>query len=66
MLSYGMTDGVLKVEIRAAVAGYLLRLWNVDCSSSHSHYLEMQLVLRNPESLYGFENAMLAQEVSPT
>ncbi|HGI9354938.1 TPA: WYL domain-containing protein, partial [Vibrio cholerae] len=31
-LDYGMTGGVLKVEIRAATAGYLLRQWHVDCS----------------------------------
>ncbi|NMT18743.1 WYL domain-containing protein, partial [Vibrio parahaemolyticus] len=31
-LDSGTTGGVLKVEIRAATAGYLLRLWNVDCS----------------------------------
>jgi hypothetical protein len=31
-MDYGMIDGVLKINLRAAVAGYLLRRWNVDCS----------------------------------
>ena len=35
-LDYGMTGGVLKAEIRAATAGYLLRQWHVDCSTEHS------------------------------
>ena len=35
-LDYQMTEGVLKIKIRAAVAGYLMRLWNVDCSKDHS------------------------------
>src|ERR1019366_2666013 len=32
---YGMTTGVLHVKVRAAIAGYLLRLWIVDCSPNH-------------------------------
>lgn len=64
-LDYGMRDGCLKVEIRAAVTGYLLRLWNVDCSSDHRLSTpEIQLALRNPAALYGVENAMLAPGVS--
>lgn len=64
MLDYGMFDGCLKVEVRSAVAGYLLRLWNVDCSKEHIlSSPEMQLALRNSEALYGVENAMLAPGV---
>lgn len=67
ILDYGMLDGFLKVEVRAAVAGYLLRLWNVDCSNDHMLCNpEMQLALRNPEALYGVENAMLAPGVIST
>ena len=33
---YGMEGGVLKVRTRAAMAGYLLRRWNVDCTDDHS------------------------------
>lgn len=60
-LDYGMTGGVLKVEIRAATAGYLLRLWNVDCSEtaclSDSH---CQLALNNRAALYGVQNLAIA------
>ncbi|HHC7357123.1 WYL domain-containing protein [Vibrio parahaemolyticus] len=60
-LDYGMTEGVMKVEIRAATAGYLLRLWNVDCSEtaclSDSH---CQLALNNRAALYGVQNLAIA------
>ena len=60
-LDYGMKGGVLKVEIRAATAGYLLRLWNVDCSYNHSlKQLEYQLWLKNKQALYGVANLALA------
>ncbi|MGK0270177.1 MAG: hypothetical protein ACI88H_000820 [Cocleimonas sp.] len=32
-LDYDMANGQLKLEVRAALLGYLLRQWNVDCSS---------------------------------
>lgn len=58
---YGMADGMLRLRARAALAGYVLRRWSVDCSSDHSldpagHHLW----LRNPETLYGVESAVLA------
>jgi hypothetical protein len=58
---YGMTDGVLRVKARAALAGYVLRRWNIDSSPNHrldpaSHHLW----LRNPQTLYGVESAALA------
>lgn len=60
-LDYGMTGGMMKVEIRAATAGYLLRLWNVDCSEtaclSTSH---CQLALNNRAALYGVQNLAIA------
>ncbi|CRI66804.1 conserved hypothetical protein [Thiocapsa sp. KS1] len=60
-LEYGMTDGVRRIEVRAAQAGYFLRLWNVDCSTDHScRGKEFQLWLRNHQTLYGVDNAMLA------
>ena len=31
-LDYAMEDGELKLEIRAALLGYILKQWNVDCS----------------------------------
>lgn len=60
-LDYGMTGGVMKVEIRAATAGYLLRQWHVDCSTEHSLMgFEYQLWLRNSQALYGVTNLNLA------
>jgi len=49
---YGMTDGVLTLPVRAALAGYLLRRWNVDCTTDHSlHGPEYHLWLRNSDAL---------------
>lgn len=31
-MDYGMEDGVLKWDVKAAMAGYLLHRWNVDCT----------------------------------
>lgn len=58
---YGMENGCLRVNIRAAIAGYLLRLWNVDCSKDyHLPGNEVHLWLRNSAALYGVENNVLA------
>ena len=58
---YGMTDGVLKIRARAAMAGYLLRRWNVDCTEDHSlKGSEFHLWLRNRQALYGVTNLVLA------
>lgn len=58
---YGMTNGALSLNVRAAVAGYWLRLWNVDCSENYSlkgkHF---QLSLRNRETLYDVSSAAMA------
>lgn len=60
-LDYDMTDGALKQNVRAAVAGYVLRRWNVDCTEDHSlKGGEYQLWLRNSTALYGVGNLMLA------
>lgn len=58
---YAMNDGVLRIKSRAALAGYVLRRWNVDSSPDHrldaaSHHLW----LRNTQTLYGVESAALA------
>lgn len=58
---YGMNDGVLRIKSRAALAGYVLRRWNIDSSPDHrldsaSHHLW----LRNTQTLYGVESAALA------
>jgi predicted DNA-binding transcriptional regulator YafY len=60
-LDYGMTDGVMTLEIRAATAGYLLRQWHVDCSQSHTLTgNEYQLWLSNAQALYGVSNLAIA------
>lgn len=58
---YGMAGGVLHIKIRAAIAGYVLRQWIVDCSPKHSlKGEEYRLWLRNHLALYGATNALLA------
>ena len=58
---YGMSRGVLRVLTRAAVAGYALGRWSVDCSPKHSlDSSRHHLWLRNPRVLSGVESAVLA------
>ena len=60
-IEYGMGQGVLKAKVRAAVAGYVLRRWNVDCTHDHSlSGLEHPLWLKNIVTLYGVENLAIA------
>lgn len=65
---YGMEGGVLRIRIRAALAGYLLRRWNVDCTENHSlKGAEFHLWLRNYLSLVDVANLSLAPGyVAPT
>ncbi len=58
---YGMRDGVLRLNIRAALAGYALNRWAVDCSQDHSLDCKRHhLWLRNSPTLSGVESAALA------
>jgi hypothetical protein len=60
-MDYGMSDGVLNLNVRAALAGYLLRRWNVDCTENATLTGgEYQLWLRNQQTLYGAENLAIA------
>lgn len=60
-MDYGMTDGAIRMRTRAAVAGYMLLRWSVDCSPEHSLTEEQyRLWLADPLALYGVENAKLA------
>lgn len=60
-LDFDMPDGVLRVRVRAANVGYMLRRWNVDCSPDHNlRGPEYVLWLRDPLVLYGASNAVLA------
>lgn len=61
LMDYRMDDGVLKVRVRAANAGYMLQQWHVDCSPDHSlKGREYALWLRDSLALYGSETALLA------
>ena len=58
---HGMHDGVFHLKVRAAVAGYVLRQWHVDCSPDHSLTDEaFRLWLRDPLALYGVTSAKFA------
>jgi hypothetical protein len=60
-LDYGMECGLLQITIRAALVGYLLRRWNVDCTEGGIlKGGEYQLWLRNRQTLYGAENLAIA------
>lgn len=63
---YGMENGVLQLRVRAAMAGYLMRRWNVDCTEDHSlKGAEFHLWLRNRQALYGVTNLVLAPGYEP-
>lgn len=58
---YGMSEGKLVTRVRAALVGYMLRRWNVDCTPNHSlKGGENHLWLKNWQSLYGVANLALA------
>jgi len=60
-LDYGMSNAVLELNVRAAMVGYLLRRWNVDCTKNSSLVGgEYQLWLRNRQTLYGADNLAIA------
>lgn len=63
---YGMRGGLLKAQVRAAVAGYVLRRWNVDCTANHRlRGAEFHLWLSNLQTLYGVENLAVAPGFDP-
>ena len=60
-MDYGMDGDTLRVRVRAAIAGYMLLRWSVDCSPDHRLKEEQyRLWLSDPLALYGVENAKLA------
>ncbi len=60
-LDYGMIDGKMTIKLRAAIAGYILRKWSVDCSPDHSlRGHEYRLWLKDHLAIYGVRNAVLA------
>ncbi|MBU2741303.1 WYL domain-containing protein [Acidithiobacillus albertensis] len=65
-LDYPMEDCVLRLRVRAALAGYVLRRWSDDRSSDHAlRGPEYRLWLRDPLALYGVESATLAPGYAP-
>ncbi|WP_105264962.1 WYL domain-containing protein [Pseudoalteromonas sp. T1lg76] len=65
-LDYGMQNGVLSLNVRAALAGYLLRRWNVDCTADAELVgAEYQLWLKNRQTLFGAENLAIAPGYVP-
>lgn len=62
---YKMKNGYLKVTLRAAVAGYWLKHWNVDCTEkSDLKGYEYQLCLRNYMALYDVKSRGIAPGLS--
>ncbi|WP_350645004.1 WYL domain-containing protein [Pseudoalteromonas sp. G24-MNA-CIBAN-0072] len=60
-LDYGMVDGSMTIKARAALTGYLLRRWNVDCSdNAELNGREYQLYLNNKHLISGAGNLTLA------
>ena len=60
-MDYGMENGQLLVEVRAAMAGYLLRRWNVDCTERGTlKGAEYQLWLQNRFTLNNANNLAIA------
>lgn len=66
LMDYDMPGGVLRLKLRAALAGYALRKWSVDCSPEHSlRGPEYRLWLKDHLALYGVETAILAPGYPP-
>ncbi|MEW9798116.1 WYL domain-containing protein [Alteromonas sp. CYL-A6] len=64
-MDYAMKDGRKTVTVRAALAAYLLRYWQVDCSESARILGQgCQLALENRDVLNDIENAHLAPGAS--
>ena len=58
---FGMRRGELRVMVRAAVAGYVLQLWNVDCSPDRSLDPTIhRLCLKNPKAFRGIKSVEIA------
>lgn len=60
-LDYAMSEGRLVLEVRAALVGYLLQQWHVDCSAQHNlNANKYPLALNNIYILKNHSNALLA------
>ncbi|MBL4765311.1 MAG: WYL domain-containing protein [Colwellia sp.] len=60
-LDYNMDNGKVELEVRAALVGYLLQQWQVDCSKNYQlNEKQYPLVLANIDVLANTDNALLA------
>jgi hypothetical protein len=60
-MDYGMENSMLLIHVRAAMAGYLLRRWNVDCTERGTLAgAEYQLWLQNRFTLNNVDNLAIA------
>jgi hypothetical protein len=60
-LDYNMVNGELALEVRAALVGYLLQQWQVDCSINNQlNEKQYPLALVNVDVLKNCDNAILA------
>ncbi|MNZ58005.1 hypothetical protein D3C78_760020 [compost metagenome] len=61
MRDFDMPGGVLRLRVRAAMAGYVLQQYHVDCSPDHSIADKAyRLWLSDPLALYGVESSLFA------
>jgi hypothetical protein len=61
LLEHKMLNGRLEINVRAALVGYFLNFWKVDCSLNHSLPAPFyNLWLSNIETLYDVENLSIA------
>ncbi len=59
-----MKNGMFVLDMRATLVGYELRRWAGDCSPEYTLDPKVHnLVMKNPQTLYGFERANLASGV---
>lgn len=59
-LDYAMENGVLELESREALFGYLAQQWHIDCSKSHSlNHRQFPLALANPQIVDKLANPSL-------
>lgn len=63
---HSIKNGVLKHKARAAMAGYILRLWNVDCSQNKpkENANEYQLWLKNAKEIASKADINIAPNVN--
>ena len=60
-LSIVLDYGILELNVRAAMVGYLFRHWNVDCNeNANLRGYEVQIHVHNRQTIYDAENLSMA------